>query len=408
MDLTAATSQPDAESDARRNAFIYSVAQAINGSVPPICFTVGALAGYYLLGEDKSLATVPVTGYTIGIALGAIPAAALMRKVGRRLGFVIGSVVAIISGIVGAMAIVAGSFTVFVGSLTAAGFSGAFVQQYRFAAADSGGPETRARAISWVLAGGIVAAVIGPQTFIHTHDLLDPIPFAGAFLALSVLAAIGLVVLLFLRGEAREPPKIDANTSGGRPLGEIAKQPRFIVAVLCGMGSFSLMTLMMTAAPLHMVACGLGEDNAALGIQWHVLSMFGPSFLTGHLIVRYGQERIIIAGMLMLAAGATVALSGITLFHFWIAMVLLGVGWNFGFIGATAMLTGTYRREERGRVQGLNDFFVFSAVAIASFTSGQLLIRAGWEWLNYGFFPVIAICLAALAWLMVPRRRHAL
>jgi MFS family permease len=395
------------EADARRNAVFYSIAQAINGSVPPICFSVGALAGYYLLGDDKSLATVPVTGYTVGIALGALPAAFLMRWIGRRLGFMLGSIIAIVAGIAGTLAILQGSFWSFVGCMLVVGVSGAFVQQYRFAAADSGGPQMRARAISWVLAGGVAAAVIGPQTVIFTHDLLDPIPFAGSFLALSGLAAVGLVVLMFLRGDARRAPKRLVGASGGRSFAEIARQPRFVVAVICGMGSYALMALMMTAAPLAMVSCGLGADNAALGIQWHVLAMFGPSFVTGHLIARFGQERIIVVGMALLAGGAVVALSGIALFNFWIAMVLLGVGWNFGFIGATAMLTETYRSEERGKVQGVNDALIFGAVAIASFSSGQLLAGIGWDWLNIFFFPVIAICIGALAWLHIPGRRQA-
>jgi len=407
MDASIPMAQVDAETDARRNAFIYSIAQAINGSVAPISFSVGALAGYYLLGDDKSLATAPVTGFTVGIALGAIPAAALMRRVGRQLGFVFGSVVAICAGIVGILAILASSFWLFVASMMVAGSSSAFVQQYRFAAADSGSPEMRARAISWVLAGGIASAVIGPQAVIYTRDLFGPIPFAGAFLAMTVLAGLGLVVLLFLRGEAREPPKRASGASGGRPLAEIARQPQFVVAVVCGMGAYALMALMMTAAPLAMVSCGLGEDNAALGIQWHVLAMFGPSFFTGRLIARFGKERIIAIGMALLAACAAVALMGIALFNFWIAMVLLGVGWNFGFIGATAMLTETYRPEERGKVQGVNDFIIFGSVALASFSSGQFLANVGWDWLTIFFFPVIAICLGALVWLLVPGRRRA-
>jgi MFS family permease len=405
MDQTAPLSEAILV-DARHNAFVYSVAQAINGSVPPICFSVGALTGYYLLGDDKSLATVPVTGYTVGIALGAYPAAMLMRRVGRRFGFICGSVIAIVAGFFAAFAILDGSFLFFTAAMSMAGVAGAFVQQYRFAAADTGSSDARARAISWVLAGGVVAAVIGPQTVIHTHDLLDPIPFAGSFLAMSGLAALGLVVLLFLRGEARFPPPVHAEGSGGRPFSEIAQQPRFIVAVVCGMGSYALMSLMMTAAPLAMVQCGLGEDNAALGIQWHVLAMFGPSFFTGHLIARFGKEWIIAIGMALLAICAAVALSGIALLNFWVAMVLLGVGWNLAFIGATTMLTETYRPEEKGKVQGVNDSLVFAAVAIASFSSGQLLSSVGWDWLNYGFFPVIAICLAMLAWLYLFARRR--
>jgi MFS family permease len=240
MDQTVPLSRSVAGADARHNALIYSIAQAINGSVAPISFTVGALAGYYLLGDDKSLATVPVTGFTVGIALGAIPAAALMRQVGRRLGFIVGSLVAICAGIFSIWAILTNSFWFFVLAMAIAGTSAAFVQQYRFAAADSGDPVMRARAISWVLAGGVAAAVIGPQAVIHTQDLFDPIPFAGAFLAMTLLASLGLVVLLFLRGEAREAPKPGLAESGGRPLAEIARQPQFIVAVICGHGGICI------------------------------------------------------------------------------------------------------------------------------------------------------------------------
>jgi MFS family permease len=407
MEQTVPLSRSAADSDARLNAFIYSMAQAINGSVAPICFSVGALTGYHLLGDDKSLATVPVTGYTVGVALGAIPAAMLMRRVGRRFGFIIGSVLGIASGIFACLTIFAHDFILFVAAMTLAGISGSFVQQYRFAAADSGEPETRIKAISWVLAGGVVAGVVGPQTVIHSHDLFDPVPFAGAFVGLSVLSTLGLVVLYFLGGEARYAPKRQRDGAKGRSIGEIARQPRFVVALICGMGSFALMSLMMTGAPLAMVDVGHGKENAAWGLQWHVLAMFGPSFFTGHLITRFGKERIITVGMLILAAGAVVALSGTTLLNFWTAMVLLGLGWNFGFIGATTMLTETYRPEEQSKVQGMNDFFVFSAVAIASFLSGQLLSSVGWNWLNAAFFPVVAICLAALAWLFTPGRRGA-
>jgi MFS family permease len=221
---------------------------------------------------------------------------------------------------------------------------------------------------------------------------------------MAVLTSLSLVAISFLGGQARAaPPK--ALLHGGRPLGEIARQPRFIIAVLCGMGSYSLMALVMTAAPLAMVACGLGEDNAALGIQWHVLAMFLPSFFTGTLIARYGVDTIITIGMALLAACGVVALSGIDLANFWIALILLGLGWNFGFIGATAMLTETYRPEERGRVQGLNDFLVFGTVAVSSFASGSLFTSVGWHVINFLVFPVVAVCLLGLATAAILRRR---
>lgn len=319
--------------EARRNALVLSAASAIAGSVPPIAITLGGLAGLYLLGADKSLATLPVSGFNLGVALGAIPAAMLMRAVGRRLGFMSGGMAGIAGGVVAGLAVVYGTFGGLVAGFLLVGVAAAFAQQYRFAAADSGDAAFRARAISWVMIGGIAAAIIGPQTVILTRDLLSPIPFAGAFFAMSALTVLALVIVSFLSGPARiAPPK--ASRQGGRPLMEIARQPRFIVAVVCGIGSYGLMSLVMTAAPLAMVACGLGEDNAALGIQWHVLAMFGPSFFTGTLIARYGVDVIVTIGMALLAACGAVALAGIDLANFWMALILLGLGWNFGFIGA--------------------------------------------------------------------------
>jgi MFS family permease len=383
---------------------VLAVASSIAGSAPPIAITLGGLAGLYLLGADKTLATLPVSTFNLGVAMGAIPAAMLMRAVGRRLGFMAGSLSGIAGGVVAALAVIYGLFGGLVAGFLLVGVAAAFAQQFRFAAADSGDAAFRARAISWVMIGGVAAAIIGPQTVILTRDLLSPIPFAGAFFAMAVLAALSMVVVSFLRGQARAaPPK--ASLQGGRTLLEIARQPRFIVAVLCGMGSYGLMSLVMTAAPLAMVACGLGEDNAALGIQWHVLAMFGPSFVTGALIARYGVDIIITIGMALLVACGLVALSGIELANFWGALILLGLGWNFGFIGATTMLTETYRPEERGKVQGLNDFLIFGSVAVASFASGSLFTSVGWEWINYLIFPVVAVCVIALGGTAILRRR---
>ena len=405
--MTDSTANPAAMNEhaqARRNALTLSASAAISGSAPPIAITLGGLAGLYLLGTDKSLATLPVSGFNLGVALSAIPAAMLMRAVGRRLGFMIGAVSGIVGGIVAGLAVIYGAFPGLVAGFLLVGGAAAFAQQYRFAAADSGDSAFRARAISWVMIGGIAAAIIGPQTVIHTRDLLAPIPFAGAFFAISVLSAISLLVVSTLSGQARlAPPR--ASHQGGRTLGEIARQPRFIIAVTCGIGSYALMSLVMTAAPLAMVACGLGEDNAALGIQWHVLAMFGPSFVTGTLIARYGVDLIVAIGMALLAGCGIAALTGIDLANFWGALILLGLGWNFGFIGATTMLTETYRPEERGKVQGLNDFLIFGSVAAASFASGSLFTSVGWNWINYLIFPVVAICLIALGAGAILRRR---
>ncbi len=304
----------------RRNAVLLSAAAAFSGAIGPITISLGGLAGSYLLDADKSLATLPVSGYTVGVALGTIPAALLMRRVGRRTGFLAGASVAIFGGLIAGYAVLVGSFAVFALGLLTVGFSAAFAQQYRFAAADTGSPAFRAKAISWVLTGGIAAAIIGPQTVIFTRNLLSPIPFAGSFFAIGGLALVAILILSQLSGAAREPPP-HAEQTGGRPLKEIARQPRFIVAILCSMGSYGLMSLLMTAAPLAIVGCGFGQDNAALGIQWHVMAMFGPSYFTGRLIARYGKEPVIAIGMGLLALCAGVAATGVNLANFWAALI---------------------------------------------------------------------------------------
>jgi predicted MFS family arabinose efflux permease len=384
---------------ARRNALLYALCAAFAISAAPVSIALGGLAGSYLLGSDKSLATAPVTGFNIGVALGAMPAALLMQRVGRKYGFMSGAFVGIVGMAVSAYAVVTHSFALFVLGLMMNGIAGGFTQQFRFAATDRGAPEFRAKAISWVLAGGVAAAVIGPQLVIWTTDLLAPVPFAGAFLSATCLFVVVLFVLSFL--DPSMPPRRRAGEARdtGRPLTQIMRQPRFLVSVLCGTASFALMSFVMTAAPLAMIGCGFSQTEATLGIQWHSLAMFAPSFFTGHLINRFGSDRVVAAGLTILAVCAGVALAGIELAHFWISLVLLGVGWNFGFIGATAMLTDTYRPEERSKAQGANDALLFSTVAVASLMSGQTLNAFGWTAVNLLAFPVVAICLAALLWL---------
>ncbi|WEK49143.1 MAG: MFS transporter [Candidatus Kaistia colombiensis] len=389
----------------RRNAVVLMSANAINGSILPIAVTLGGLAGVYLLGPDKSLATLPVTASTIGSALTTIPAAVLMSRIGRRKGFVLGAAPAVLGGLLATYALMQGAFWLFVAALFLIGMSGAFNQQYRFAAIDAGSMSVRTKAMSLVMAGGIFSGIIGPQTVILTNGWLSPIAFAGSFLAAAALGCIGLLIASLVR-DVTPPRAALRHRDGpmGRPLREIARQPRFIAAVLCAISSYALMSLVMTAAPLAMIGCGLTQSDAALGIQWHVLAMFGPSFFTGRLIVRFGKDRIVIAGMALLTACAVVGISGITLAHFWITLILLGLGWNFGFIGATAMLSETYRPEERGRVQGLNDFLVLGSAAIASLLSGKLIGGPGWAFINMIVFPVVILSLVALTWAFLLRR----
>jgi MFS family permease len=311
-----------------------------------------------------------------------------------------GAIIGVVGMAVAAFAIIIHSFALFLCGMLTTGIAGGFYQQYRFAATDRGTEQFRAKAISWVLTGGIAAAILGPQMVIWTTDLLAPIPFAGAFLSATSLFIISLLILGFLEPSISPSRKDHEKSDAGRPLLVIIAQPRFIVSVLCGIGSYSLMSFIMTAAPLAMIGCGFSQTESTLGIQWHVLAMFGPSYVTGHLILRFGKERVVAAGLIILLGCAVVALAGIGLANFWVALVLLGIGWNFAFIGATSMVTDTYRPEERSKAQGANDFLLFGSVALASLLSGLTLNAYGWTAINIVAFPVVAVCLGALYWLV--------
>ncbi|OBQ61351.1 MFS transporter [Mesorhizobium erdmanii] len=393
--------------EARRTALILAASQAIIGSAAPIAISMGALAGQYLLGADKSLATAPITGFNLGVALGALPAAAIVRRLGQRDGFMTGTVVTALGGLVATLALFHGSFWLFAFALLVIGIGGAFVQQFRFAAADNAPPQFKARAISFVLAGGIVTAILGPQIVIFTRELFAPVMFAGSFASILPLAVVGAVILSFLRLPAKSAGKAEIADGDARPLSEIVTRPRFVAALFCAVGSYALMSFVMTGAPLAMVGCGLSEDDATLGISWHVMAMFAPSFFTGSLIHRFGAERIVAIGLLLLIGCAAVALSGVALWHFWTSLILLGLGWNFGFIGATSMVAASYRPSEKGKVQGFHDFVLFGSVACASLLSGMVYNAWGWEMLNWMIFPVTVLCFVALGALTMARPRQA-
>lgn len=384
------------EKDARRTSIIFAASQAIVGSAAPISFSIGGLAGHYLLGADKSLATLPVTAFTLGVAVGAIPAAAIIKSIGQRAGFLAGTGITALGGAIATLGLYEFSFLIFTIGLLAIGLGGAFVQQFRFAAADNAPPAYKAKAISFVLAGGIVTAVLGPQIVIFTREALAPVMFAGSFVAIIGLAAAGALILSFLRSRQATSGHVSGLEEPARPLGEIVRQPVFAIGLLCAVGSYALMSLVMTGAPLAMVGCGFTADEAALGISWHVMAMYAPSFFTGRLIARFGRETVIAVGLLLLIGCALVGLSGIALWQFWTALILLGVGWNFGFIGATAMVADAYRTSEKGKVQGFHDFVLFGCVAISSFLSGVIYNAWGWEMLNWMIFPVVLLCLVAL------------
>ncbi|MEZ5839911.1 MAG: MFS transporter [Hyphomicrobiales bacterium] len=389
---------------ARRNALILAVAQALGGANSTVTFALGGLVGHWL-AENKALSTLPITCFVLGTAATTIPASMLTRRIGRRAGFMIGSLLGIVAGLTAMRAIMIADFWLFALGTFLAGCYAAFVQLYRYAAADTASDAFRGKAISWVLAGGVAAGVIGPQLVIYTRDLFAPIAFAGAFAVQASVAFLAMLVLSFVR---IPPPRPIAETGTGRPLLTIMRQPRFIVAVICGITSYALMNLVMTGAPLAMVGCDHTVGDAALAIQWHVIAMFGPSFFTGHLISRFGKEAVVMAGLVLLAGCGVVALMGVELMHFWTALILLGVGWNFGFVGATTMVTDCYRPEERNKVQGTNDFLVFAFVALASVSSGKLLDSSGWEAINWMLFPFTGACFAMLVWLDVRRRMRRL
>ncbi len=390
-----------AEGDAlaKRNALVLACAQAFGGANPAIVVSLGGIVGSQLVA-DKTFATVPVSLMQLGIACGVIPAAMLMRRLGRRNGYLIGALTGVIASSIAAAGTGSRIFWLFCLGTFMCGLYGAFVQSYRFAAADTASESFKPRAISWVMIGGLAAGVIGPQSVYWTRDLTPSAPFAASFMAQGVLALLAIGVVMMLRA----PPVAAVRSSGGRPLSEIMRQPKFIASVTAALVSYGLMSFVMTAAPLAMVGCGHSIGDAALGIQWHVLSMFGPSFFTGRLIARFGKEKVTAAGLLLLACAAVVGLNGLSVAHFWIALVLLGIGWNFGFIGATALVTDCYRPEERVKVQAANDFLVFGSVAIASFSAGGLLNTGGWNSVNWLVFPPVAVALALVAWQATQKR----
>ncbi len=392
------------EQHARRNAAVLACAQALGGANAPIVVSLGGVVGQ-MLTEFPALATLPVSMFNLGMALGTLPAAFIMRRYGRRRGYLSASLIGVIAGLTAAYAIVIGSFLLFCIGTLIAGWYSSYVQSYRFAATDGTSLTFRPRAISWVMAGGLVGAIIGPQSVIHTREAWPAFPFAGSFVAQAVLVLLSLPILWWLRDVPLPAPS--AHGSSGRSVRSLFHNPRFVLGVAAGVVSFSLMTLVMTAAPLAMVGCGHSIGQATLGIQWHVLAMFGPSFFTGRLISRFGAERITAVGLVASASAAAVGLAGIGLGNFYGALVLIGLGWNFGFIGATAMVASLCTDAERTRIQAVNDFLVFGSVAASSFLSGILLNAGGWDLVNMLVFPAVVVVLIPLLWTAGRRQASA-
>ena len=398
MSETAYT--PD-DSRAKRNVLVLVLAQAILGAQMPMIFTIGGLAGQSL-APNPCFATLPISLIVLGSMLAATPVSSIMQKHGRRAGFFLGAGCGALGGIVGAYGLYIASFPVFLlGSL----LTGVYMSAhgfYRFAATDTASEAYRPKAISYVMAGGLAAAIIGPQVVKITADAMV-VPFLGTYLAVIAVNVLGSALFLML--DIPKPPAPSQDAPTGRSRMELLKTPVIAVAVICAMVSYALMNLVMTSTPLAVVGCGYDKGNAADVVTSHVLAMYVPSFFTGHLIARFGVQKIVAAGLVILAAAGAVALHGVNLENFFIALILLGVGWNFGFIGATTMLAGAHNAQERGRMQGLNDLIVFGGVTFASLSSGGLMncaggsAQEGWTAVNLAMAPFLVLAGGALIWL---------
>ena len=385
----------------RRNVALLATCQALFQSVQSMAITATPLAGYMLLGDDKSLATLPIFMVHFGLLITTIPASFLMGRFGRRFGFTLGGIAGIICGGLAAYAIYIRSFELLCVAALFQGIAGAFAWYFRFAAADAADASYKAKAISLVMAGGVVAGFLGPQTAKWAVDLFAPVTFAGIYVMVMVFSTLILFVVQMLR----IPPLTTTEKSeGGRPMSEIMRQPAYVVALTSSMFGFATMTLVMSATPLAMLACGFKFMDSATVIQGHVIAMFLPSFFTGHLIGRFGVLRIIAVGALLQAACALVNLSGIQFAHFFIANVLVGIGWNFTFVGGTTLLTTTYRPIERAKVQASHDFLVYATTATAAGVSGLLAAGPGWSAVNLTALPMMGVVLLASCALMLRQR----
>jgi predicted MFS family arabinose efflux permease len=388
---------------AKRNAVVLAIAQALAGGNNTVIAATAGIVGT-MMASDPGLATLPVSVMVCGIWFGTLPQGYLARNFGRRFALQTGSVVGALAGLVSCVAVVQGSFLLFLIGTFGCGFYAAAHNSYRFAVCDTASDNYKPKAISFVLAGGVMAAIIGSSVVIVTKDWWVPYLFAATFIAQSALAVLAGLVLTQLKSPPPMPRK-ERQLNPGRPLSEIARDPLFVVAVACGVVSYVIMNLVMTSAPIAMVGCGHSVTDSTLGIQWHVLGMYAPSFITGFLILRFGLFPIIALGLSLLLASAAISLAGESIAHFWIGLALLGVGWNFAFIGATTLVTRCHRPEERTKVQSLNDFLIFGTMALGSFASGKLLATLGWAFVNATVFPPVLAVGALLAWVALRQHR---
>lgn len=386
----------------RKNVVVLAVCQGLLLINNTVLITVNALVGY-ALAPEKALATLPVTMYFVGSALSTIPFSFMMKRYGRRAGFTLGALFATFGSITCAVAVYRGDFWLLCLGVLVLGAYFAAGQYYRFAAADSAPADFKSTAISLVLAGGIVGGFIGPETSKLTKDLVAGHAYAGSYISLVAFALLSIVALRWLQIAGLTEAERKA---AGRPLEVIARQPAFIVAVLCATIAYGVMNLLMTTTPLAMDASGHHFREAAFVIQWHVVGMFAPSFVTGHIIKRFGLTAVMLTGVVLNIVCVGIALSGVQIMHFWLALVLLGIGWNFMFVGATALLTEIHSTAERAKVQGVNDAAISITMIITSLASGALFTIQGWYAMNLWALPALLLVGASLLWLAWTRRQR--
>jgi len=389
---------------AKRNVAVLVFAQAVLGSQLAINIIVAGFAGA-VLAPDPSLATLPISIVVVGSLLTAPSMSLFMGRYGRRAGFWVAAFAAAVASALCARALFVGSFALFLTGSVLLGVFQATQGFFRFAATDTASDAFKAKAISWVLAGGLLSALLGPEIADAAANAISAVPYAGAYIAMIGLNVVGAIGMTFL--DIPTPLREAKATDTGRPLAEIVRQPAFVVAVLSAMVGFSAMSLVMTSTPLAMVAHGLTHGNATDVVRWHIVAMFAPSFFTGSVIVRFGRLPVIAVGLLTLGVCGAIAVAGVELHHFYLALIALGIGWNFSYVGATSLLGTTHTRAEQAKVQGLNDFLVLGLVAVGSFGSGALLNTYGWTAVQYAMAPALLLALAGVAWLGFAGRRTA-
>jgi len=381
-----------------------AIAQALSGANTTVVYATAAIIGH-LLAPRPGMATLPISVFVIGMALSTLPVGAVARKHGRHAAFFLGNGCGVVSGLLASLALVQASFVLFCIAMLFGGAYAAVVLTFRFAAAECVPAADKPRALSLVLAGGVFAGVLGPQLVTATMNQWPPHPYAATYLCAAAVSVLSALVLRGVRfaGSPAVPATAGAAPSAlpisSRPIRDVVRQPRFVVAMLCGVVSYMLMNFMMTSAPLAMELCGLPREYSNYGIELHVVAMYLPSFFTGRLIARFGETPIVLAGLALTAAAALVGMSGQTVAHFWWALALLGVGWNFGFLGASAMVLQCHTPQEGPRVQSINDFVVFGTMVIGSFASGSLLSAYGWSTVAALTLPPVVVAAAALLWI---------